>query len=61
MEKHITIPTHNIFLSLLSANKKDIKIIKSIKGETKHIEKAIKITSNYETTLRITNTANAPP
>ena len=61
MEKHITIPTHNIFLSLLSANKKDIKIIKSIKGETKHIEKLIKITSKYETTLRIVSNANAPP
>ena len=61
MEKHITIPTHNIFLSLLSANKKDIKTIKSIKGETKHIEKSIKITSKYETTLRIVSNANAPP
>ena len=61
MEKYITIPTHNIFLSLLSANKKDIKIIKSIKGETKHLEKVIKITSKYETTLRILSNANAPP
>ena len=61
MEKNITIPTLNIFLSLLSANQKDIKTIKSIKGETKHIEKAIKITSKYETTLRILSNANAPP
>lgn len=61
MEKHIIIPTHNIFLSLISANQKDIKTIKSLKEETKHLEKVIKITSNYETTLRITNTANAPP